>query len=266
MTPDVIQRRADHLAALTLLRDWGVDEALLDAPQDRFAEVEAAAQTARSAVMQVEERIAGRAKSTVPVAESHSLQARGVSAPNVPEKLSETAFLARMATHHLKPVYVENAPVMLIGEVPDAEEDRTGSLFAGDSGVLLDRMLASIGVVRSALSQAPAVPWRPPGGRPVSASEMRACVPLLQEVIRLGRPQRIVTMGVTPLRMLCGGTVMLGRMRGRWTNVSVPGLDAQIPLFPMNHPVQLKVGAPTRRKTWEDLLSLREHLEMAGVL
>nr|WP_294914921.1 uracil-DNA glycosylase [uncultured Neokomagataea sp.] len=265
MTPDVIPGPAGHLAALTLLRDWGVDEALLETPQDRFAEVEATLQVARTSVMSEGRSVAARGGVEISRAAEEGTLVRGGVPQGGPEKLSETAFLARMATHYLKPVYVENAPVMLIGEVPDAEEDRTGSLFAGESGVLLDRMLASIGVLRSALSQVPAVPWRPPGGRPVSASEMKACLPLLQDAIREGRPQRIVTMGVTPLRMLCGA-VMLGRMRGRWTNVTIPGLDAAIPVFPMHHPVQLKVGAPMRRKTWEDLLSLREHLEKAGVL
>ncbi|MBR0559997.1 uracil-DNA glycosylase [Neokomagataea anthophila] len=264
MTPDVIQRQAEYLAALTLLRDWGADEALLEAPQDRFAEVESAVQAARSDVT-YEGRASVRGGGEAPRAVERSVSARGVARQGEVEKLSETAFLARMATHHLKPIYAENAPVMLIGEVPDAEEDRTGSLFAGESGLLLDRMLASIGVARSALSQVPSVPWRPPGGRPVSASEMKACLPLLQEAIREGRPQRIVTLGVTPLRMLCGA-VMLGRMRGRWTSVTIPGLEEPIPVFPMHHPVQLRVGAPMRRKTWEDLLSLREHLEKAGVL
>ncbi|GBR52142.1 bacteriophage-type DNA polymerase [Neokomagataea thailandica NBRC 106555] len=261
MTPEVTLQRMEMISALTLLYEWGVDEVMLDSPQDRFAEVEAEIKAAVPSELPRKMRT----RSPEGRAEEHILPANGGVPAGAPvggaADLSETGLLARTAMHQLKAHYVEGAPILIVGEVPDAEEDRTGQLFSGESGALLERMLASIGVARADLSFVPAVPWRPPGGRPLSASEMQACRPLLQEALRQGRPKRIVTLGVTPLRMLCGEKLMLGRARGRWVDITVPGIEGGVPLLPMYHPAQLKVGPLIRRKLWEDLLSLRQSLQ-----
>ena len=44
---------------------------------------------------------------------------------------------------------VAGAPVMVIGEAPGAEEDRSGKPFVGPSGQLLDRMLTAVGLTRA---------------------------------------------------------------------------------------------------------------------
>ena len=57
------------------------------------------------------------------------------------------------------------ARIMFVGEAPGADEDRIGRPFVGRSGLLLDRMLAAIGLDRSKVYIANVVPWRPPGNR-----------------------------------------------------------------------------------------------------
>ena len=39
-----------------------------------------------------------------------------------------------------------NSPIMLIGEAPGAEEDKSGKTFRGEVGELLDKMLLAIGI------------------------------------------------------------------------------------------------------------------------
>lgn len=56
-----------------------------------------------------------------------------------------------------------DAPVMVIGEAPGADEDRVGRPFVGASGQLLDRMLAAIGLDRARnVYITNVVFWRPP--------------------------------------------------------------------------------------------------------
>lgn len=263
MTPQPVLARADLLAALQLQYDWGVDEVIEEQALDRLVAsppdlhpLRASART--EAVFQPEEQEAVSQEVNV-------LAGLGMveDAPDLETLVRITAsppdlFLARTATHRLEPVFVENAPFMLIGETPDADEDRSGVLFAGDAGDLLDRMLKSVGLDRACLSMAPAIPWRPPGGRSPTIQEMNACHPLLLRTVALCRPRCLVTMGVTPLRMLVGPDAQLGRMRGRWTHASVPGLAEPIRLLPMRHPLQLRASPAARRNAWQDLLILTE--------
>ncbi|MDR3530581.1 MAG: uracil-DNA glycosylase family protein, partial [Rhodopila sp.] len=82
-------------------------------------------------------------------------------------------------------VFAEGDPAsttLLIGEPPGREEDRSGHPFAGAEGMLLDQMLASIGLTRAQLMLAPLLPWRPPGGRPPNPGEIAVCLPFLHRL------------------------------------------------------------------------------------
>ncbi|MGC5747092.1 uracil-DNA glycosylase [Gluconobacter sp. NFX36] len=256
MTPQPVPSRAELLAALHLQYEWGVDEVLSEETIDRLSE----------ASRVLPERISGlprvQSPSEAPRASGGAALDRAQDLPSLiaASNALDDLFLARTATHRLQPIHVEQAPFMLIGETPDADEDRSGVLFAGWAGELLDRMLASAGLRRASLSMAPAIPWRPPGGRGVTEQEMRSCRPLLLKTIALCQPPFLVTMGVTPLRMLIGDQAMLGRLRGKWMNVSIPGLSNPLPLLPMRHPLQLAASPAARRNAWQDLLVLMERL------
>ena len=62
------------------------------------------------------------------------------------------------------------ARVMIVGEAPGRDEDRVGLPFVGAAGQLLDKMLASIGLDRSAVYITNLLPWRPPGNRTLGFS------------------------------------------------------------------------------------------------
>ncbi|AFW00086.1 uracil-DNA glycosylase [Gluconobacter oxydans] len=258
MTPQPVPSRAELLAALQLQYEWGVDEVLSEETIDRLSEASRAL-PARTEVPLRPQTPSVSIRSSAPFALE---QAKDLPSLIAASETLDDLFLARTATHRLKPVHVEHAPFMLIGETPDADEDRSGTLFAGRAGGLLERMLISVGLDRASLSMAPAVPWRPPGGRGVTDQEMRSCQPLLLKTIALCRPPLIVTMGVTPLRMLLGDQAMLNRLRGKWTAVAIPGLPNPIPLLPMRHPLQLAASPAARRNAWQDLLVLMERLDV----
>lgn len=277
MTPQPVVSRAELLAALQLQYEWGADEALCELPVDRLSEAPPRLpDTAQSRADEGQSVAARRSPEiwdgTRPAAVKSGAASAGAlslgavqEAPDLPTlmRLTEAPddlFLARTATHRLEPVFVEDAPFMLIGEAPDADEDRSGTLFAGEAGALLEKMLRSAGLERGRISMAPALPWRPPGGRTPSDAEMQACHPLLLRTIALCRPRFLVTMGVTPLKMLLGPDAAVGRLRGKWTELSVPGLATPVPILPMRHPLQLRASAAARRNAWQDLLILMEKL------
>ncbi|WP_285672547.1 uracil-DNA glycosylase, partial [Paralimibaculum aggregatum] len=155
------------------------------------------------------------------------------------------------------------ARVMVIGEAPGADEDRLGRPFVGRAGQMLDRMLAAIGLSRSAEDPARAVyitnilPWRPPGNRTPSEAEVVAFLPFVERHIALARPDFLLTLGNTPTKALLATTTGIRRMRGTWRRHGASGL----PLLPSFHPAYLLRQPAEKAQAWRDLLALRRALD-----
>ena len=153
------------------------------------------------------------------------------------------------------------APVMIIGEAPGAEEDRLGRPFVGRSGQLLDRMLAAIGLDRTSVQITNVIYWRPPGNRKPNAAEIAACLPFVLRHIALARPLVLVLSGGTAASALLPLSEGITRLRGRWFELAVPGLDAPVPTLAMFHPAFLLRDPARKRETWRDLLALKARLD-----
>ncbi len=159
------------------------------------------------------------------------------------------------------------APIMVIGEAPGVDEDRQGLPFVGVSGRLLDRMLAAIGLDRHAEDPAKAayitniLPWRPPGNRQPNAGEIAVCLPFMHRHIALKRPKLLILAGGVSAKTLLDTSQGITRLRGRWVDLTVPGLDAPVPAMPLYHPAYLLRQPAQKRQAWRDLLAVQERLE-----
>ena len=51
------------------------------------------------------------------------------------------------------------------------------------------------------------------------------------------------------------------RLRGRWFDLAVPGLDRPVPTLPIFHPAFLLRTPARKRETWRDLLALQARLD-----
>ena len=153
------------------------------------------------------------------------------------------------------------APVLIIGEASGAEEDRLGKPFVGRSGQLLDRMLAAIGLDRGTVQITNVIYWRPPGNRKPNAAEIAACLPFVLRHIALARPLVLVLSGGTAASALLPLSEGITRLRGRWFELAVPGLDSPVPTLAMFHPAFLLRAPERKREAWRDLLALRAKLD-----
>lgn len=260
------------LWALALQIAWGADEALADAPQDRFRAVEArglvatpppsrrvADASAGPSVLPAAQPVAG------PVAEAERLAASADTLEALREIFSrfEGCALRETATNFVFADGSPAAPVMLVGEGPGAEEDREGLPFVGPSGRLLDRMLASIGLSRrdGTVYITNVLPWRPPGNRSPTDGEIAVCLPFLRRHIALAQPKILVLAGGVPARALLGAREGITRLRGRWRLLDIPPLAAPIPTLPTLHPAYLLRNPGAKREAWADLILLRRRLD-----
>lgn len=145
-------------------------------------------------------------------------------------RLQETERLGALATQirscvqcplhttRTKAVPGEGAPlarVMLIGEAPGREEDRSGQPFVGAAGRFLDEVLAGSGVDRRDLFITNTVKCRPENNRPPRKREVDTCTSLyLFEQIELINPALIMVLGSVATKKLLGVN-SVNEVRGR---------------------------------------------------
>jgi DNA polymerase len=263
----------DALTALRLQIEWGADEALAEAPVDRLsarvaAQRAIAAPSAAPDAAAAADRIVLRPAAPAAPRLAPALRAQEVAdAASTLEELRDAlaAFqgcpLAATATNLVFSDGNPHAGLMLIGEGPGAEEDRAGKPFVGPSGQFLDKMLASIGLDRTKLLITNLIPWRPPGNRNPTDTEVATCLPFLLRHVALARPKRIVLLGALAAKAVLNETAGIRRLRGRWVPASIPGVDEPVPALPMLHPAYLLRTPGAKRDAWADLLTLRRTLD-----
>jgi uracil-DNA glycosylase len=246
--------------ALRLQMEWGADEALLEAPQDRRSANPATLLTPAP-------RAAARPVAATPAGPAEA--ARIADACETLEALEKAmaAFsgcsLRDTATRLVFADGVPDARLMIIGEAPGGEEDRAGRPFVGPAGQLLDRMLGSIGLDRTMVRIANIVPWRPPGNRNPTDGEVAVCLPFLHRQIALVRPQGLLLLGAVAAKAILPEPERgqgIRRLRGTWRDVRIPGLAAPLPCLPTYHPAYLLRMPSAKAESWRDLLAVREWL------
>ncbi len=182
--------------------------------------------------------------------------------PREYDALREAALVCtrcRLAEGRTQVVFSDGSPdarVMVVGEAPGANEDRTGLPFVGRAGKLLDLLLASVSLSRrDSVYICNVLKCRPPGNRDPRTDEIEACSPWLHRQIELVQPEVILAVGTFSAQLLTGRSMALGKLRGEV--YSYRGT----PLVVTYHPAALLRNAAWTRSTWSDLQLLRGVLD-----
>jgi uracil-DNA glycosylase family 4 len=257
------------------LRWWtrvGVTDALDEAPHNRLADglglrqnprdAQKASQSLRQSSPGIETRFRAplHVPGTHPEAGESLARALSEAAPDLETLRAamadfEGCALKRTATQLVFADGVPGSRVMLVGEAPGGDEDRTGRPFVGRAGQLLDRMLNSIGLDRQNVYIANVVPWRPPGNRTPTPQETQMCLPFIERQIDLANPEYLVCLGGSAVRTLLGAEKGVIRARGSW--FAYPRQSSgQIPALAMLHPAFLLRQPAHKRFAWADMRAL----------
>ena len=143
--------------------------------------------------------------------------------------------------------------IMLIGEAPGANEDKHGIPFCGQSGKLLDNILAAVKIDRTSCYITNTIFWRPPANRRPTSSEIDVCRPFVEKHVALVNPKIIILVGSTAVESLLGLKTPMGQLRNQTFKYTNSYLKDPIDTFVIFHPSYL-LRQPSQKKTmWLDI-------------
>lgn len=157
-----------------------------------------------------------------------------------------------------------HAKLMFVGEAPGHDEELKLEPFVGPAGRKLDLILKAMDLDRTSIYISnickfrPATPRQTINNRAPDATEIAACLPLVQAEIELIRPACIVALGATAAKGLLATEAAVGSLRGSWHET------LGVPVRVTYHPSYLlrQDDMKTKRLIWEDMLAVMDHLTM----
>ncbi len=256
---------------LRFYAEAGLDHAVSDEPVDRFAAFEAARGASASPAAPLAPKAAARPAPLTPrpaaIPDGAAIAAAQTLAQNCGTIAELTESLAGYEGCGLRAtakslIFADGNPqaeVMFVSDVPGREDDLEGVLLAGPAGLLMDRMLAAIGLKRDSAYLGVMIPWRPPGNRAPTSFEIEVCRPFIQRHIDLAAPKLLVLLGDLPAKTLIPSGESILRLRGQWRDYALPG-GGILPALSMLHPAYLMKQSAQKRLAWADFLALKGRL------
>lgn len=177
-------------------------------------------------------------------------------APFAAEAAACTA--CRLSQGRRNVVFGEGSPsaqLVIVGEAPGQEEDRTGRPFVGPAGKLLDLLLMSAGFPRDAVYICNTLKCRPPQNRNPLPDELAACSRLLRGQLSAIGPKVLLAVGTFAARTLAGSEDNISRLRGRVF------VYEGVPLVVTYHPAFLLRSPQWTLTAWEDFQLARKVLD-----
>lgn len=145
--------------------------------------------------------------------------------------------------------------LMMMTDMPAAEDCAAGTLLSDETGRLFDRMLAAIGRDRSSIYLASLSCLRSPDGRFTSEAAMQ-CAALARHHIGLVAPKAVLLMGDACSKALLGLPMM--KARGRWHEISTHA--GQVRAMVSFAPAYLLDQPAAKGAAWADLQLLMKGL------
>ena len=150
--------------------------------------------------------------------------------------------------------HVGNGKLLILTDIPGADDDMSGVLLSGASGELMDKMLSAIGLSRTEVSIVPMLFWRTPGGRTPTRDELDLSRPFVDKAIDLIKPSVILSLGTLPATEY--GGVNLAKSHG--VQIDMENGVRFIPIF---HPNYLLLKPVAKRDVWTALQNVQNILK-----
>ncbi len=152
-----------------------------------------------------------------------------------------------------------NSPIMLIGEAPGENEDLECLTFCGDVGVLLNKMLLAIDILKKNIYTAYSINFRPPKDRKPTSKEIKRYSIFLKEHISIIDPKLLILLGSTAMEAVTGLNNQISNERGKWKEIIIG--NKTIPVMVTFNPSYLLRYPENKRYSWEDLKKIKQKIQ-----
>ena len=170
-------------------------------------------------------------------------------------KACRACSLGAMATNNVFARGSPDSEVVVVGEAPGEEEDRTGLPFVGRAGKLLDLMLQAVGFAKDSVYICNTLKCRPPGNRNPQPNELAACNGFLRRQLDIVGPKVLLAVGKFAAQTLLQSEEPIGRLRGQ-----VHEYEGR-PVVVTYHPAYLLRSMSAVRTAWHDFQLLRRVID-----
>ena len=157
-----------------------------------------------------------------------------------------------------------NSSIMLIGEAPGAEEEKTSTTFKGEVGELLNKMLLAIEIKRQNIYCSYAVNFRPPEDRKPTTQEIRRYSVFLKEHISIIDPKIIILMGSSAMEAVTGINTKISSERGKWKELILK--NKTYPMIISFSPSYLIRFPENKKYSWEDLKKIKQKINEMKII
>ena len=157
-----------------------------------------------------------------------------------------------------------NSSIMLIGEAPGIEEDKSGSTFKGEIGELLNKMLLAIGIKRQNIYCSYAINFRPPEDRKPTSLEIKRYSVFLKEHISIINPKIIILMGSSAMEAVTGINTKISSERGKWKETILK--NKTYPVMISFNPSYLIRFPENKKYSWEDLKKIKKKINEMNII
>ena len=151
-----------------------------------------------------------------------------------------------------------NSPIMLIGEAPGAEEDKSSTTFKGEVGELLNKMLLAIEIKRQNIYCSYAINFRPPEDRKPTSLEIKRYSVFLKKHISIINPKIVVLMGSSAMEAVTGINSKISSERGKWKEIILK--NKTYPVMISFNPSYLIRFPENKKYSWEDLKKIKKKI------
>ena len=157
-----------------------------------------------------------------------------------------------------------NGSIMLIGEAPGINEEKSTTTFAGEAGELLNKMLLAIKIKRHNIYCSYAINFRPPEDRKPSSQEIKRYSVFLKEHIAIINPKIIILMGSSAMEAVTGINNKISSERGKWKEVILK--NKTYPAIISFNPSYLIRFPENKKYSWEDLKKIKNKIEEMKII
>lgn len=145
------------------------------------------------------------------------------------------------------------ARAAVVGESPGPPDIDSGRPFMGPAGLMLERILGSIGLKRDECYLTNTVKYISTGDE-ITPDILSFFTPFLHREMAAARPRVIIAFGNTPTRALLHTKKPISQMRGTFHDYH--GTQ----LMPTFNPAYLLRDPTKKREVWEDMKKVRDYL------